>query len=77
VFDNRTLRRLLGPKKHEVIGGWRKLHNEKLHNLYLPPSIIKMMKTRWMKRAGHVTLMEENFLQNFGRKYERRNQDED
>jgi hypothetical protein len=66
------LRRLLGTKMDEVISGWRKLHNEKLHNLYSPPSIIKIMKAGWMKRAGHVTLMEEKFLQNFGRKSERK-----
>jgi hypothetical protein len=53
-----------------VTGGWRKLRNEKLNNFYLPPNIIKIIKTRWMNRAGHVTLMEENLLQSFGRKSE-------
>jgi hypothetical protein len=65
VFYSRVLRRLLGPKMDEVTGGWRKLHNEKLHNLYSWPSIIKMMKSRSIKPAGHVILMEENFLRNF------------
>jgi hypothetical protein len=40
VFENRVLRRIFGPKITEIIGGWRKLHNEKLHNLYSSPSII-------------------------------------
>jgi hypothetical protein len=41
VFENRVLRRIFGPKRYEVTGGWRKLHNEELHNLYSSPSIIK------------------------------------
>jgi hypothetical protein len=44
VFENRVLRRIFGPKRDEVIGGWRKLHNEELHNLYCSPSIIRMIK---------------------------------
>jgi hypothetical protein len=44
VFENRVLRRIFGPKKYEVVGGWRKLRNEELHNLYSSPSIIRMMK---------------------------------
>jgi hypothetical protein len=44
VFENRVLRRILGPKRDEVMGGWRKLHNEELHNLHSPPSIIRMIK---------------------------------
>jgi hypothetical protein len=46
VFENRMLRRIFGPKKDEVMGGWRKLHNEDLHNLYSSPSIIRMIKSR-------------------------------
>jgi hypothetical protein len=38
VLENRVLRRIFGPKRHEMIGGWRKLHNEELHNLYYSPS---------------------------------------
>jgi hypothetical protein len=53
VFENRVLRGIFGPKRGEVIGGWRKLHNE-LHNLYCSPSIIRMIKSRRMRRAGHV-----------------------
>jgi hypothetical protein len=44
VFENRVLRRIFGPKRHEVAGGWRKLHNEKLHNLYASLKIIRMIK---------------------------------
>jgi hypothetical protein len=46
--------RIFGPKRDEVIGGWRKLHNEELHNLYCSPSIIRMMKSRRMRWAWHV-----------------------
>jgi hypothetical protein len=44
VFENRVPRRIFGPKKDEVAGGWRKLHNEELHDLYSSPSVIKMIK---------------------------------
>jgi hypothetical protein len=44
VFENRVLRRISGPKRDEIIGGWRKLHNEELHNLYGSPTIIRMIK---------------------------------
>jgi hypothetical protein len=44
VFENRVLKRIFGPKKEEVIGGWRELHNEELHNLYGSPSIIRMIR---------------------------------
>jgi hypothetical protein len=54
VFENRVLRRIFGPKRDEVAGGWRKLHNEELHNLYSSPSIIRMIKSRRMGWAGHV-----------------------
>jgi hypothetical protein len=54
VFANRVLRRIFGPKRDEVTGGWRKLHNEELHNLYSSPSIIIMIKSRRMRWAGHV-----------------------
>jgi hypothetical protein len=48
------LRRIFGPKRDEVTGGWRKLHNEELHGLYSPPSIIRVIKARRMRWAGHV-----------------------
>jgi hypothetical protein len=54
VFENRVLRRIFGPKRDEVTGGWRKLHNEELHDLYSPPSIMRMMKSRRMSWEGHV-----------------------
>jgi hypothetical protein len=44
VFENMMLRRIFGPKRDEVMGGWRKLYNEELHNLYSSPSIIRMIK---------------------------------
>jgi hypothetical protein len=54
VFENRMLRRMCGPKRDEVTGGWRKLHNEELHNLYSSPGIIRINKSRRMTWAGHV-----------------------
>jgi hypothetical protein len=57
VFENRVLRRIFGPKKDEVTGGWRKLYNEKLHNLYSSPSIIRMIKSNRMRWAGYVARM--------------------
>jgi hypothetical protein len=54
VYENRVLRRIFGPKREEVAGGWRRLHNEELHNLYAASSITKMMKSRRIRMAGHV-----------------------
>jgi hypothetical protein len=51
------LRRIFGPKRDEVTGGWRKLHNEELHSLYSPPSISTMTKLTKMRLAGHVARM--------------------
>jgi hypothetical protein len=51
VFGNRVPRRIFGLKRDEIIGGWRKLHNEELHNLYSSPSIIRMIRSRSMCRA--------------------------
>jgi hypothetical protein len=59
VFENRVLRRIFGPKRDEVTGDWRKLHNEELHGLYSSPSIIRVIKTRRMRWAGHVVHMGE------------------
>jgi hypothetical protein len=59
VFENRVLRRIFGPKRDEVTGGWRKLHNEELHNLYSSPSIIRIIKSRRMRWAGDVARMGE------------------
>jgi hypothetical protein len=57
VFENRVLRRIFGPKRDEVTGSWRKLHNEELHGLYSSPSIITVIKARRMRWAGHVARM--------------------
>jgi hypothetical protein len=54
VFENGVLRRIFGPKRNEVTGEWRKLHNEELHDLYSSPNIVRVIKPRRMKRAGHV-----------------------
>jgi hypothetical protein len=51
------LRRIFGPKRDEVTGVWRKLHNEKLHNLYSSPSIIRIIKSRRMRWTGHIARM--------------------
>jgi hypothetical protein len=59
VFENRMLRRIFEPKRDEVTGEWRKLHNEELHDLYSSPSIIRIMKARRMRWAGHVVRMAE------------------
>jgi hypothetical protein len=53
VFESRVLRRIFGLKRDEVRGGRRKLHNEELHNLYSSPSVIRMIKSRRMRWAGH------------------------
>jgi hypothetical protein len=60
VFENKVLRRIFGPKRDEVTGKWRKLHNEELRNLYSAPSIIRIMKSRRMRLAEHVVRMGEN-----------------
>jgi hypothetical protein len=57
VFENRVLRRIFGPKRDEVTGEWRKLHNEEFHDLYSSLSIIRIIKGRRMRRVGHVARM--------------------
>jgi hypothetical protein len=59
VFENRVLRRIFGPKRDEGTGEWRKLHSEELHNLYSSPDIIRQVKSRRMRWAGHVARMGE------------------
>ena len=59
VFENRMLR-IFGPKRDEVTGEWRKLHNEVLNNLYCPPSIVRVIKSRRMRKVGNVTRKEES-----------------
>jgi hypothetical protein len=59
MFENKMLRRIFGPKRDEVTGGWRKLHNEELRYLYSSPSIIRIIKSRRMRWEGHVARMGE------------------
>jgi hypothetical protein len=68
VFENRVLMRTFGPKRVEVTGGWRKLHNEEMHCLYCSPTIVRVIKARRMRRAWHVVRMGggEGSIQHFG-----------
>jgi hypothetical protein len=59
VFENRVLKRIFEPKRDEVTGEWRKLHNEEFHILYSTSNIIRQTKSRRMRWAGHVARMEE------------------
>ena len=59
VFENRVLRRVFGPKRDEVTGEWRKLHNEELSDLYSLPNIVRVVKSRRMRWVGHVARMGE------------------
>jgi len=59
VFENRVLRRIFGPKRDEVTGEWRKLHNEELSDLYCSPNIIQVIKSGRMRWVGHVARMGE------------------
>jgi hypothetical protein len=59
VFENRVLRRLFGPKRDEVTGEWRKLHNEELNGVHFLPNIMRVVKSRIMRWAEHVARMEE------------------
>jgi hypothetical protein len=59
VFEKRVLRRIFGPRGDEVTGVWRKLYNEELHNLHSSPIIIRMIKSKRMRWAGHVARMGE------------------
>jgi hypothetical protein len=59
VFENRVLRRIFGPKRDEVTGEWRKLHNEELHDLYSSPNIVRVIKSIRMRWSRHVARMGE------------------
>jgi hypothetical protein len=59
VFENRVLRVVFGPKRGEVTGEWRRLHNEELNDLYSSPNIIRVIKSRRMSLEGHVARMGE------------------
>jgi hypothetical protein len=60
VFENRVLRKVFGPKRDEVTGEWRKLHNKELNDLYSLPNIVRVVKSRRMRWAGHVACMGED-----------------
>jgi len=68
MFEERVLRRIFGPKTDEVTGEWRKLHNEELNDLYSSLNIVRVIKWRRMRWAGHVARMggEERHIQGFG-----------
>jgi hypothetical protein len=59
VFEKRVLSRIFGPKRDDVTGDWRKLHNEEFNNMYSSPNIIRMIKSRRVRCAGHVARMGE------------------
>ena len=59
MFENRVLRRIFGPKRNEVTGEWRKLHNEELNDLFSSPNIVQVIKSSIMRWAGHVLRMGE------------------
>jgi hypothetical protein len=69
VFENRVLRRIFGPKRDEATGEWRRLHNEELNGLHSSPNIIRVIRSRRMRWAGHVARMgeKERCIQDFGR----------
>ena len=68
--ENSVLKRILGPKRKEVTREWRKLHNEELNDLYSPPNIVRVIKSRRIRWARHVARMGggERFIQGFGGK---------
>jgi len=59
VFENMVLKRIFGPRRDEVMGEWRRLRNEELNDLYSSPNIVRVIKSRRMRWAGHVTCMGE------------------
>ena len=65
MFENRVLRGIFGPKRDEVTGEWRKLHNEELNDLYNSPNFVMVIKSRRMRWAGHVARMGERRIQGF------------
>ena len=59
MFENMVLRRIFGPRRKEVTGEWRRLHNDELNHLYCSPNIVRVIKSRRMRWAGHVARMGE------------------
>jgi hypothetical protein len=72
VFENRVLRRIFGPRRDEVMGEWRKLHNEELHNLYSSPDIISQVKVNEVGGACGTHGRGEKSVQGFGEKARRK-----
>ena len=65
VFENRVLGRVFGPRRDEVRGEWRRLHNDELNDLYCSPNIVRVIKSRRMRWAGHVARMGRGELPQF------------
>ena len=59
MFENMLLRRIFGPRRDEVTGAWRRMHNEELNDFYSSPNIVRVVKSRRMSWAGHVARMGE------------------
>jgi len=59
LYDNMVMRRIFGPRREQVKGEWRRLHNEELNDLYSSPNIVRVIKSRKMRWAGHVAHMSE------------------
>ena len=68
VFKSRVLRRIFGPKRSELTGEWRRLQNKELNDLYSSPSVVRVIKSRRMRLAGHVARLggEARLIQSFG-----------
>ena len=60
MFENMAMRRIFGPRRDEITGEWRRLHNEELNDLYCSPNIVRVIKWRRMRWAGHVARMGED-----------------
>ena len=60
MFENKVLRKIFGAKKDEITGEWRKLHNVELHALYSSPNIVRSLKSRQLRWAGHIARMEQS-----------------
>ena len=67
MFENRVLRRIFGRKRDKVTGEWGEQHNEGLNDLYCSPNVVRAIKSKRMRWAGHVERMEERHIQGFGR----------
>jgi hypothetical protein len=66
AFENRASRRIFGPRRDEITGEWRKQHKLELNDVYSSPNIIRVIQSRRMRWAGHVSRMEERRTQGFG-----------